>query len=68
LLVSPIGSRDKAVKSCQVEKQTNQANAAGPDFDAASMAGNPEAVEERQARPALKELCHMSTDIEAVVP
>ena len=44
LLLRPIGSRDKAVKSCQVEKKTNQANAAGSDFDADHMEGNHEAV------------------------
>src|SRR5262249_53005082 len=44
LLLSPIGGRHKAVKSCQVEKETNQANAAGPDFDTDQMESNHDAV------------------------
>ena len=44
LLLSPIGGRDKAVKTCQVEEETDQANAARPDFDADQMEGNHEPV------------------------
>jgi hypothetical protein len=44
LLGRPIGSRDQAGKSWQVEKQTHQANAAGSDFATDHMAGNHEAV------------------------
>jgi hypothetical protein len=44
LLLSAIGSRHKAVKSGQVEKETDQANAARPDFDAHQMKGNHDAV------------------------
>jgi len=51
-----------------VEKKTNQANAAGSDFDTDHMEGNHEGVVRRQSGTALKELGHMRTDIEAVVP
>src|SRR6516165_11765332 len=61
LLLSPIGGGHKAVKAGQVEKKTHQANAAGPNFDADEMEGNHEAVEERQSRTTLEELCYMRT-------
>jgi hypothetical protein len=44
VLLSAIGRRDKAVQSCQVEKKTCSANAAGADFDTDHMEGNDEAV------------------------
>jgi hypothetical protein len=44
VLLSSIGSRYKAVQSCQVEKKIHQANAAGSDFDTDYMEGNDEAV------------------------
>jgi hypothetical protein len=43
-LLSARGGRHKVVKAGQVEEETYQANAAGPDVDANEMAGNPEAV------------------------
>src|SRR5262245_9484755 len=43
-LLSAIGGRHKAVKACQVEEETHQTNAAGPDFDANEMAGNHDTV------------------------
>jgi hypothetical protein len=68
LLLRPIGSRDTAVKSWQVEKKTNQANAAGSDCATDHMEGQHEAVEERQSGTAGQALGHMSPDIEAGVP
>jgi hypothetical protein len=44
LLLSAIGGCHKAVEARQVEKETHQANAAGPDFDADEMEGNHDAV------------------------
>jgi hypothetical protein len=44
LLLRPIGSRDKAVKSCQGEQKTHQAHAAGSDCDTDHMEGHHEAV------------------------
>ena len=44
LLLSPIGGRDKAVKAGLMEKETNQANATGPDFDADHMEGHHQPV------------------------
>jgi hypothetical protein len=44
LLLSPIGSGDKAVESRQMKEETHQAHAAGPDFDADQMEGNYDAV------------------------
>src|SRR5262245_24857193 len=44
LLLSPIGGHNKAVKACQIEEETDQANAACPDFNADEMAGNHDAV------------------------
>jgi hypothetical protein len=37
LLLRPIGGRHKAVETRQIQEETNQANAAGPDFDADHM-------------------------------
>src|SRR5205823_5462384 len=44
LLLSPIGGCDKAVETRQVQEETHQANAAGPDFDTHQMEGNHDAV------------------------
>jgi hypothetical protein len=44
VLLSPIGSRDKAVKSCQGETKTHQAKAAGSDCDTDPREGNHAAV------------------------
>jgi hypothetical protein len=44
LLLRPIGRGDKAVETRQVQEETPQAKATGPDFDADQMAGNHEAV------------------------
>ena len=44
LLLSPIGGRHKAVQACQVEKETDQANAACPDCNTDKMQGNHHAV------------------------
>jgi hypothetical protein len=44
LLLSPIGGGPKAVKASQVEEETHQAHAAGPDFDADQREGNHESV------------------------
>ena len=44
LLLSPIGGRNKAVKACQSEEETDQANAACPDCNADEMEGNHDAV------------------------
>ncbi len=68
LLLSPIGGCDKAVETRQVQEETNQANAACPDFDTHQMEGNHNAVQERQAGTALKELGDVGTDIQGVVP
>jgi hypothetical protein len=68
LLWRPRGSRDQAVKSCQVEQKTHAAPAAGSAFDPDHREGHHEAVYERQAGTAWKELGHMSTASEAVVP
>jgi hypothetical protein len=53
LLLSPRGGRPKAVKACQIEEETDQAHAAGPNCDADEMAGNHDAVEE-----AIRKLLH----------
>ena len=42
VLLSTIGSRYKAVQSCQAEQKTHQAHAAGSDFDTDDMEGNDE--------------------------
>jgi hypothetical protein len=44
LLLSPIGSRHKAVKTCQMQEETHQAHAACPDFHTHQMEGHHEAV------------------------
>src|SRR5262249_58468062 len=44
LLLSPIGGRHKAMKSCQVEKETDQAHATCSDFHTDKMKGNHDAV------------------------
>jgi hypothetical protein len=44
LLLSAMGGGDKAVEPGQVEEETNEANAARPDFDAGEMEGNPQSV------------------------
>ena len=44
LLLSPIGSCDKAVETRQMQEEANQANAACPHFDADQMKGNHESV------------------------
>ena len=36
-LLRPIGGRNKAVKACQSEEETDQANAAGPNSNADEM-------------------------------
>ena len=59
VLLSAIGGCDKAVKARQVQEQTRQANAAGPDFDTDHMKSNDEPVQERQSGTALKELSDM---------
>jgi len=68
LLLSPIGGRDKAVKARQVEQETNQAHAAGPDFDADQMDAHHQPVYKGTSGAALKELCSMRTALEGVVP
>ena len=49
LLLSPIGSRDKTLKAAQAEKETSQANATGPDFNAGHMERNHDRC--KNARP-----------------
>jgi hypothetical protein len=44
LLLSPIGSRHKAVKTRQSQEETHQANAACPDFNTHQMEGNHDTV------------------------
>jgi len=44
LLPSPIGGGDKAVETRQVQEETHQAHATGPDCEAEQMAGNHAAV------------------------
>jgi hypothetical protein len=68
LLLSPIGGGHKAVKASQVEEETHQAKAAGPDFDADQREGNHESVEEGQSGTAVQELGDMVADIERLVP
>ena len=67
-LLSPIGGRHTAVKAWQVEQETHQAHAACPHFDADEMAGNHEAMEERQARTPLKNVGDLGTDVAGIVP
>lgn len=59
LLLSPIGGRDKAVETRQVQEETDQAHAASPDFDTHQMEGKHDAVPARQAGTALQELGSM---------
>ena len=66
--LSALGGRHTAVQAGQVEAETPQAQAAGPAGDADAMAGHPEAVEERQSRPALQARGPMRPDSAAVVP
>ena len=68
LLLSPIGGRNKAVKACQIEEETDQAQAACPDFAADEMAGHHDAVEARQAGTALQAVGDVGTTIESVLP
>ena len=44
LLLRPIGGGHKAVETSQLEKETHQANATGPNFGVDEVAGNHEAV------------------------
>ena len=44
LLLCPIGGRHKAVETRQIQEETHQANAAGPDFDADHMESHHESV------------------------
>src|SRR4030095_2546849 len=68
LLLRAIGGGHKAVEARQMETETHQANATGPNFDVEEMAGHHEAVEERQSGTALKEGGDMGADIERIVP
>jgi hypothetical protein len=42
--ISVLGGGDKAVETWQVQQETHQAHATGPDCDADHMAGHHEAV------------------------
>jgi hypothetical protein len=66
LLLSPIGGGDKAVEPRQIQEKTNQANAAGSDFNADHMKSNHEPVSERQSRTPLKELGDVRADIQGI--
>jgi hypothetical protein len=68
LLWSAIGGGHKAVQTCQVQEETHQTNATGPDFDTDQMDANHEAVYKRQTGAALQELGDVGTAIEAIVP
>jgi hypothetical protein len=68
LLLRPIGGRHKAVETRQIQEETHQAHTACPDCDTDEMEGNHEAVEERQAGTALKEVGNVGTHIEGVMP
>jgi hypothetical protein len=63
LLLRPIGGGHKAVQTRQIQAETHQANAAGPDFDADHRESNHEAREKCQAGTALKKLGDVGTDI-----
>ena len=68
LLLSPIRGRDKSIKTCQFEEKTGQANTARADFDADQVEAHNQPMHEGESRTALKELGHMGTDVEAVMP
>ena len=52
----------------QFEEKTGQANAARADFDADEVEAHNQPMHEGEPRTALKELGHMGTDVEAVMP
>jgi hypothetical protein len=68
LLLSPVGSCNKAVQAGEVEQETNQTNTARTDLDTDEMQSQNEPMKECQARTALKKLGHMGADIERVMP
>lgn len=56
----------RVVEPRQIQEKTNQANAAGSDFNADHMESNHEPVSERQSRTPLKELGDVRADIQGI--
>ena len=68
LLLSPIGGGDKSVQSCQLQQETDQANAASADLNADQMEGQHQSMQKGESRTTSKELGHLGTDVEGVMP
>ncbi len=68
LVLSAIGGRDKAVKTAQLEEETDQAHAARSDFDTNEVEGHHQSVHTSESRATLKESGHIGTDIQGVMP
>jgi hypothetical protein len=67
-LLCPIGGAHKPIQSGHLQEETNQPNATRTDFDKHHMERQRQAVEEGEARNALKELHHLWTGIELILP
>jgi hypothetical protein len=68
LLRSPLGGGDKAVQPCQWQQETDQAHAASADLNVDQVEGQNQSMQKGESRATLKELGHLRTDIEGVMP
>jgi hypothetical protein len=68
LVLRPIGGCDKSVKTCQLQQETDEANAASADLDTDEMESQNQSRQKGQSRTTLKELSDFRTDIESVMP
>jgi hypothetical protein len=68
LLLRPLGGSDKSVHAREVEQETDQPDATSADLDTDQVEGSNEPREEGKSRATLKELGHMRTDIEGIMP
>jgi hypothetical protein len=67
-LLCPIGGAHKPMKSSPLHEETDQPNATRPDCDTHHMERQSQAVEDGEARNALKELNPLRTGIEPILP
>ena len=68
LLLSPRRGGHKPIQTGEVEQEADEANPTSPDVNADQVEGENEPMQESQSGAILKELGHMRTDIERVVP
>lgn len=68
LLLSPIRGRDKAIQAGEFAQETDEAHTARSDLDADQVQGQNEPMQAGKSRATLKELGHMGTDVQGVIP